>query len=268
MQGVPNLNSNESESRARRQCAAETFVRNLHPCAKIACILAYVLSVVSLGKYDFADLLPYLALPVLGAALLNVSSADILLKSLPAIFLAAAAGCANVFLDSKTCLEIFSIPLSFGLISLFCLILKAYLCVGGAIVLTRGSTPNDIAYALGKFGLPCVVSLQLMFTARYLDTLASEALRISRAYSLRSPNHPKIRFSHFPHILLSLLLRSVDRANRIYKAMRCRGFSPRNYKLRAIPFKLKDAAFLALFATGSLALRLFNPFNFAGEIFR
>ena len=243
-------------------------MRALHPCVKIAAILVFAISVASLGKYDFADLLPYLALPIVGAALLDVSNKSILLKSLPAILLAAAAGCANVFLDTVTAFKIFSIPISFGLISLSSLLLKAYLCVAGAMILAHGSTPNDIAYALGKLKLPCVVSLQLMFTARYLDTLASEALRISRAYSLRSPQHPKIRFSHFPQILLSLLLRSIDRANRIYKAMRCRGFSPRNYKLREIPFRAKDAAFLALFAASSIALRLFNPFNFAGEIFK
>lgn len=81
------------------------------------------------------------------------------------------------------------------------------------------------AAALAKLKVPKMVALQLLLTARYLGTLADEASRMCRAYALRSPSHPKIRMRHFPHMLVSLLLRSADRADGIFAAMQNRGFT-------------------------------------------
>lgn len=70
-----------------------------------------------------------------------------------------------------------------------------------------------------------MVALQLLLTARYLGTLAEEASIMRRACVLRSPSHPKIRMRHFPHMIVSLLLRSADRADGIFAAMQNRGLA-------------------------------------------
>ena len=70
-----------------------------------------------------------------------------------------------------------------------------------------------------------MVALQLLLTARYLGTLAEEASIMRRACVLRSPSHPKIRMRHFPRMIVSLLLRSADRADGIFAAMQNMGFA-------------------------------------------
>ena len=244
------------------QISAEAFLRGLNPCTKLASLLVFVISVVSVGKYELSSLIIYLSLPVFASVILEMSAWQIFLRTMPALLLAVAAGAANIFTDTGAAFEIANVSVSLGVLSFLTLILKAYLCVSLAIVLSRTSSPNDIAYALGKFKMPCIIAIQLMLTARYLETIGGEAFRICRAYALRSPKHPKIRLRHFPHIFLSLLLRSVDRANRIYKAMQCRGFDPRNYKFRNIAFKFADFAFFAAFLALCCALRFFNPAKF------
>lgn len=246
---------------------SSNFLRKLNPCVKILALLIFVLTVVSIDKYDFSKLLIFLAIPIFCGAFLNISKKEILLKALPAIFLAGCAGFANLFFDTKTAFSIFSVPVSFGVISFSSLILKAYLCVSCAIILANTTSPNDIAYALGKFKVPCVIVLQILMTSRYLSVIIEEAMRISRAYALRSPSHPRIKFQHFPNVLLSLLLRSVDRANRIYKAMQCRGFSARSYQSKNIPFFATDAIFLILFCAFCVFCKIFNISNFLGRLF-
>lgn len=244
------------------------FLEALNPCAKLTSLIVFLLCVVSFKKYEFSALLPYLALPLLGAAFLKIGFLEMFLKSLPALFLAAMAGIANLFLDTQCAFKIFSLPISYGMLSFLSLILKAYLCVGAAIIFAKCTSPNDIAAALGKLKVPCILVLQLMLTARYLETIANEAFKISRAYAIRSPQHPQIKFSHFPHILLSLLLRSVDRAGRIFKAMQCRGFSARLYKTKKMPYKICDAIFFAAFTTLCLAFRFFNLPQILEKVFQ
>ena len=242
------------------------FLRALNPCAKLAGVLVFSITVVSFKKYEVSALVPFFALPVFAAALLKRPAREFFLKAAPAVILAATAAAANLFLDSSSAISLGGFNISYGMLSFTSLVAKAFLCVSAAIVLARVSTPNDIAAALGKFGVPCVLVLQIIFMSRYLETLVLEAARISRAYSLRSPAHPKIRFSHFPNILLSLILRSVERAQRIYTAMKCRGFNPRAYKCKSMPMRLSEIAGLCAFSAMCAFFRLFNISEFLGGL--
>ena len=237
---------------------AADFLRALNPCVKLVCVLVFLICVVSSDKYGFSGLLAYLALPIWGGAVLGVSFYREFLKSLPALVLAAGAGVAGLFFDTDTAFRIFGVAVSFGGVAFCVLMMKAYLCVWAAVLFAACTDTNDICAALGKFKVPCLLVFQIMLTARYLEVVCGEAGRIVRAYALRSPSRPRVAFSHFPHILVSLLLRSIERSDRIFYAMKGRGFDARAYRFRAMPLKFSDALFGAVFCAACILIRVFN----------
>jgi len=62
-------------------------------------------------------------------------------------------------------------------------------------------------------------------TYRYTGVLLNEAYSMNIAYSLRSPNRKGIEMRDMGSFLGQLLLRSFDRAERVYNAMKCRGYA-------------------------------------------
>ena len=79
--------------------------------------------------------------------------------------------------------------------------------------------------ALEKLGTPRIFTVQLLMLYRYIFVLIEEAIRMLRAYTLRSFLAKKIRYNIFKQILGNLLLRTLDRAQRIHMAMLSRAFT-------------------------------------------
>lgn len=239
----------------------------LNALAKLAALFVFVVCVVSFGKYNAFCLVIYFAFPLFLGALCKISQGEILKRALPAIFVAFIAGLANVFIEQKTAFKVFSIGVSFGVLSLFTLLLKAYLCVAMAVIFAKTTAVNDIAGALAKLKIPCIVVMQIMLTIRYLSCVCSEAGRMAKAYALRSPLHPKIKFAHYPAMLANLFMRTLARANSIYNAMQCRNFDVRCYRQTPQNFAIKDAVFFAVFVAVCLLFRFFNIPLFIERIF-
>lgn len=237
-----------AEVRAERDFFADTqtYLRAINPCAKLVALVVFVVCVVSSGKYEFARLLPFCALPIFCCAVFGVRVSETFVKAFPALVFAAAAGIANVFFDTRASFDF--PPVTFGMLSFSSLLLKAYLCVSAALFFARCTPPDEIAGALGRFKLPCVAVVQLMLTARYIETVSEEAARMRRAYALRAPEKRAIEMRHFPHILTSLFLRTLGRAQNIYAAMQCAGFDARVYGGRVGALRLSDAVFAAAFS--------------------
>jgi cobalt/nickel transport system permease protein len=60
---------------------------------------------------------------------------------------------------------------------------------------------------------------------RYIFVLIEEAIRMLRAHTLRSFSTKKMRYQVFKQMLGNLLLRTIDRAQRIHLAMLSRAFT-------------------------------------------
>jgi cobalt/nickel transport system permease protein len=88
------------------------------------------------------------------------------------------------------------------------------------------------------------------------------------AYSLRGPRRRGIAFADMGPFVGQLLLKIFDRADRIYNAMKCRGYAISGIKRHGHgygpgPFGPKDAAYLAIVAVPCIALRLFDVYSMA-----
>jgi cobalt/nickel transport system permease protein len=101
------------------------------------------------------------------------------------------------------------------------------LTVTAALILVSLTGFNAVCASLLKLGVPRPFAVQLLFFYRYIFVLVDEAERMVRAGSLRAFNSGAMGFKNFISLLSHLLLRTLDRAERIYLAMRCRGFDGR-----------------------------------------
>ena len=106
-----------------------------------------------------------------------------------------------------------------------------------------------------------------MFLYRYLFVLVDEASRLVRARSLRAVGNEGGGLKIFGSLVGHLLLRTLDRAQRIYLAMCCRGFDGRIQIMRPLKFGPLDIGFICGWLALFIAMRFYNiPAALGGAI--
>lgn len=201
-----------------------TAVHNAHPLSKLLVTAAYLVAVVSCGKYELNTLLPFFFYPAVIMAVAEIPVMPILKRALIAAPLAIAIGIFNPLFDSNTLMVVGNVKVSGGWISFFTIFIKSMLTVIAALILIATTQMTQIAYALRIMRVPRIFVMQLLLTYRYISVLMEEVSRTTRAYSLRSPFQKGIKFGDWGSLSGQLLIRTVDRAERIYQSMCCRGF--------------------------------------------
>jgi cobalt/nickel transport system permease protein len=102
-----------------------------------------------------------------------------------------------------------------------------------------------LGHALSHLHVPDKLTHLLLFTVRYLDVLRREYLRLRAAMKIRGfrPRMSLHTYRSYGYLVGMLLVRSLDRSERIVAAMKCRGFRGRFYLLDHFAFALRDAWF-------------------------
>lgn len=129
-----------------------------------------------------------------------------------------------------------------------------------ALVLLAATTPVDeLLAALAALRCPRLVVLMLGLTARYLEVLGDEAVRLRRAALARgfAPRHlwqARIVGS----LIGALFLRSVTRGERVHAAMLARGFTGELILAPHPPLRFSDVLIVGGILSAALAWRLFG----------
>jgi cobalt/nickel transport system permease protein len=121
---------------------------------------------------------------------------------------------------------------------------------GNAVVLTLvvllGTMDAvTLGHALRHLRVPEKLIHLMLFTVRYLDVLHREYLRLRAAMKMRGfrPGLDRHTFRTFGYLVGMLLVRSLDRAERIVAAMKCRGFRGHFFMLDHFAFSRRDVPF-------------------------
>jgi cobalt/nickel transport system permease protein len=132
------------------------------------------------------------------------------------------------------------------------------LTVSAALILISLTGFNAVCMALEKLGVPRPFVIQLLFLYRYLFVLIDEASRMVRARSLRSFGSSGMDFKIFASLIGQLLLRTLDRAQRIHLAMCCRGFDGHIRINRPMKFGFNEIRFVLTWALLFVCFRSYN----------
>lgn len=246
--------------------AGKTVIHRLDPRAKLIVTFFYILTVVSYSKYDLLGLLPLFLYPVVLISLAELPFRYLLGRLFIAAPFVLFVGIFNPIFD-HTPLQVNGMIVTGGLLSLTTLCVKFGLTVMAALVLIASSGMNEIGSALIRIKIPRVFVIQLLFMYRYLSVLMEETGRSLRAYQLRRCDGHGIAYKAWGSLVGQLLLRTIDRAQRIYQAMLCRGFHGEFHVLRRKKAGIGDGIYLICWLSFFILARLFNIPAFLGRFF-
>jgi len=212
--------------------------------AKALVTLAFIVIVVSFPLHTVSALTPFLLFPVTLLALGQIPLQPFLKKILIAAPFALLVGIFNPFLDREPAAMIGSFTVTGGWLSFVSILLRFVLTVGAALALIACTGIHRLGASLEQLGAPRVFVVQLLFLYRYLFVISDEGSKMFRSVELRSEKGRPLSFRVYGSLLGTLLIRSMDRAERVYRAMAARGFNGEIRVLRPSSFGWKDAAFI------------------------
>jgi cobalt/nickel transport system permease protein len=144
--------------------------------------------------------------------------------------------------------------------------LRFMMTVGAALILIATTGYNAVCMALEKMGVPQVFVVQLLFLYRYLFVLVDEASRMVRARSLRSFQGKGMGIRVFGSMAGHLLLRTLERAQRIHLAMLCRGFDGNLRSFRPLKVHGWEVMFFLGWSALFVFMRSYNVPQFLGRL--
>ena len=243
----------------------QSTIHRLDPRAKVIATAFFIVSVVSFDKYEITGLIPFFLYPIVLIAMGDLPLVYLLKKILIAAPFAVFIGMFNPLIDRAILINLGPVGISGGWVSFASIMLRFVLTVGAVLALIASTGFASICMSLEKMGAPNSFAVQLLFLYRYIFVLVDEASRLVRARALRSFEGRGMGFNVFTSMIGQLLLRAMDRAQRIHLAMRCRGFDGEIRIFRQLTFNRLDAAFLLGWSTLFVLMRLVDIPQWMGD---
>lgn len=132
------------------------------------------------------------------------------------------------------------------------------------ILIATTSLPK-ISYQLLSIKVPKIIVEQIMLTYRYISVLLEQVSNMYTAYILRAPASKGIKMKDMGIFVGQLLLKSFDRAESIYVAMKCRGYDGNYLYAKPSPIQKGDWLFLVLVSGALCLMRFFDLSLFIGS---
>jgi cobalt/nickel transport system permease protein len=244
----------------------DTAIHKLHPLVKLLTTVVYLTVVVSFGRYEISSLLPFCFYPVIILALAELPVALFLKRVLLVEPLIIGIGMFNPIFDRSAVL-LGGIAVARGWITFLAILIKSGLTVTVSLLLIATTGMDRLAAALRMLKVPKLFVLQLLLTYRYLSVLGDEIARMTRAYSLRAPGHQGIQPGVWGPFAGQLILRTFDRAQRVYQAMSLRGFTGEYHTGAIAKPSFKDFAYLLGWSLFFMLARIYNISMLIGSLF-
>ncbi|NLE67944.1 MAG: cobalt ECF transporter T component CbiQ [Lentisphaerae bacterium] len=235
----------------------DTPVHRLDARAKAVATLVFIGVVMSFPRYAISSLTPFILYPVALVSLGRIPMRYLARKILIAAPFALLIGVFNPLLDREPVTAIGSVAISGGWLSFGSIMFRFLLTVGAALALVACTGMNRLGAALERLGVPRVFVVQLLFLHRYLFVVSDQAAKMKRSAVMRSSGRP-LRLSVYASMIGHLLIRSMDRAERVYRAMVARGFDGEVRILRPSSFGWPDTLFVAACILFFVSARVWN----------
>lgn len=243
----------------------QTSIHRLHPLVKLLTTIVYLVVVVSFGKYEIGRLLPYVFYPVLLFAFAELPITPIMKRVLLVEPFIIGIGILNPFFDHYT-IMLGGFALSRGWVTFLSIVIKSSLTVTVSILLIATTGMDKLASALRLLKVPKVFVLQLLLTYRYIAVLLEEVSRLFRAYSLRAPGQRGIQWNAWGSFAGQLIIRTFERAQRIYESMSLRGFRGEYHTGESTGIRLYDYCYLVGWSLFFILARIINIPLFLGSL--
>lgn len=253
------------------QTESQPGLASLDPRSKIllACGFILTLSLLPSGEFLLYGLL--LAALIISAFFSGCSPAYLVRRSVIALPFALAAVTLLFTIPGETLLTlpVFGIDISVdGAIRFASIVVRSWISVQAAILLVILTKFTDLMWGLQGLHTPSILVSIAGFTFRYLDVLRNEASRLRTARQARSATMSGSRSGGSllwrarvtGWMVGSLMIRSMERSERIYSAMLARGYSGEVKTLTRFELKARDYWSIVIATTTAVGVILVAHF--------
>lgn len=240
-------------------------IHRLDPRTKVLTALGLLLLALSFNRYEVVNLLPFFLYPLIVLRIADLSPGYILRRSLIVLPFVFFISIFNPFFDQTPMLKLGSVTISAGWVSFLGILLRGYLTAFTALTLVATTGFPRICTALRQMGVPSVFTTQLLMLYRSLFVLVEEGSRMLAAWKLRNFSKRKMPFKVWTPLVGHLLLRSLDRSERVHQALLARGFDGDLKPALKSAFHTSDALYIIFWLTVFILMRFCSPALVAGE---
>lgn len=248
--------------------AGDSGIHRVLPLPKMLVTLAYLVCLLSLGRSEVHRTAPFLFYPAVVMALAGIPCGMIFRRALVALPFCLFAGLSNLILDRTPLLQLGALTVSAGAASFAVLLVRTLLCVGAVLILVAVTPFSRLTDTLRRLRVPELLVTLIEMVYRYTGILLEEAADMLTAFRLRAGGARWPRLREFGPFVGQLLLRSADRAERVYQAMQCRGYRLRGKGGRWEAWHGRDWAFFLLGAGSAVLFRCFDLISLLGGALR
>jgi cobalt/nickel transport system permease protein len=252
-----------------RYQAGASLVHRLEPRVKVVLTILFIISNVALPDGAWLAFLLAWGMLLLSSALAGLGYGYLLRRSFVALPFALAAISAIFTLPGQPLFAWMLGPWRLvatdaGLIRFSSIVMRSWLSVQMAILLTATTQFPDLMHALRHLRVPKMLVAIVSFMYRYLFVLIDEATRLLRAREARSarlnPSHGGGSLAWRARIAGNmagqLFLRSYERSDRVYNAMLARGYAGQFLTLNPHIMRQRDWVVLLLAIVVLLLIQL------------
>ena len=159
------LSNAQSELREMDALAAQDSpVHRLHPLCKLLVTIFYIVTVVSFPKYDLTGLVIMVLYPVLLFQAAGIPVRLCFYKLRIVLPLVCAVGLVNPFLDRTPLLQLGTLTVTGGVVSMVTLMLKGVFSLMASFLLIATTPMDSLCAALRKLHVPGLITTLLLLT--------------------------------------------------------------------------------------------------------
>lgn len=250
------LKNSEKITALRSEAVSAELVCSINGRSLILIWAIYVMSVMSTGKFNIACVAAFAAFPLFIATYLDLPFKTIFKRLILLCPFVIFIALANPIFDRHPLMTVGGFTFTSGMLSGSVIIAKSVLLIASAIIFSMILPFNRICDALRSFRIPDVFITQLVLLHRYSFLLAEEALSIQKARNMRSFGKKGRDFFTTMGMIGSLLLRTTNRAERIFRGMFARGFTGSLQQSCDADFAVKDMVAIILATTLFMIVRV------------
>lgn len=249
------------------KAAEQTWLNKIHPLAKLLISVLYIVMVLSFNSYNFLGLLGMSFYPVFLMISSEISLKTALNQLKYLLMLLFLIGIANPFLDRQVIIQIASVKISGGVISMLTLLMKGVFCLLAGYILILSTPMEKVVLALRILRIPKIIITTILLTYRYIIVLLKEIQKLYNAYILRAPKQKGIHYKAWGSFLGQLLLKSIHRSELVYESMILRGFNLDLYQYKSYKSDINSMAYFIVLSAVIMVFRFVPVLKLAGEIF-
>lgn len=195
------------------------------PIVAVPLIILYLCLLLSVPLIKISVIIWLGIYPIISCNCSGLSYGKILIQSLIIVPLCILIGIFNPYYETAWALTVGSIRINEGWISMASIVLRGIFGLQSVLILVECSGFISICRALRRLGMPAFLTDQLQFVYRYVMAILQEAITMNAARAARGYGRKTYPMKMWATFIGQLLLRSLDRSERISKAMMARGFT-------------------------------------------